>query len=202
VFLAPKEGSYKVTVESVCGHYSSDPIPVTVMTVDNFAVSPNVILCPGESTRLEATGGTAYRWSPSEGLDYTDIANPTAQPSETTTYRVEVTGDNQCRATGEVLVTVLCESLTIPSGFSPNDDGINDYFEIEGLDQYPVVDIWIYNRWGALVYKAAGYDNRWNGESNVGQGLPGNVLTAGTYYYLLNLHDGQKPKSGYIIIKR
>jgi len=201
VYMAPKEGNYTVSVESACGSFTSENIPVTVLTVENYSISPNVILCPGEMTRLHATGGTAYRWSPPEGLDYTDIPDPQASPGETTTYHVEVTAGNACKATGDVMVSVMCDTVNIPSGFSPNGDGVNDWFVIEGLDAYRYVKIWIYNRRGALVYKSGDYDNRWNGDSNVGMEA-GKALTAGTYYYVLDLNEGKKPDSGYVVLRR
>ncbi len=201
VYLAPQEGTYRVSVESVCGNFTSDEIEVTVMTVEDYAVSPNVILCPGETTRLEASGGITYQWWPEEGLDYPLSPNPVAHPAQTTAYQVEITAANGCRTTGEVLVTVLCDDLNIPSGFSPNNDGFNDFFVIEGIEHYPRLKIWIYNRWGALVYKSARYDNRWRGESNVGSNA-GKQLTGGTYYYVLDLDDGNKPMTGYIVIRK
>ncbi|MBP7496703.1 MAG: T9SS type A sorting domain-containing protein [Bacteroidales bacterium] len=49
-------------------------------------------ICLGESAQLNATGGNAYRWSPTEGLNNPNIANPLASPTTTTTYTVTATG--------------------------------------------------------------------------------------------------------------
>ena len=97
--------------------------------------------------------------------------------------------------------TPLC--LTIYNEFSPNGDGVNDLFRIDCIDQYPNNVLEIFNRWGNTVYKKKGYDNTWNGTStgrvtiNTGKKLP-----VGTYYYVLDLGDGSKPKKGWIYINR
>lgn len=85
--------------------------------------------------------------------------------------------------------------------FSPNGDGINDYFVIEGIELRPNNSIQIINRWGAMVYSKDGYDNTWNGISehsltiNKSKGLP-----TGTYYYFLKYHDTNTTVIGYIYL--
>jgi len=66
----------------------------------------NAGICPGASTILGASGGTLYAWSPSVGLSATNIFNPTASPSLTTTYTVTVTNASGCTASDNVIVTV------------------------------------------------------------------------------------------------
>jgi len=200
-FVTPVAGSYTVTIQHTCGSFTSQPIEITVNSVANISVSPNVIICPGESTQLLASGGINYSWTPVSGLDFPNVPNPVAAPAATTIYTVEVENDLGCRASAQVTVTVFCDTLIIPSGYSPNNDGVNDGFEIVGIDKYPNNKIWIYNRWGNLVYKASGYNNEWNGYSNVSGVYIGKKVPAGTYFYVLDLGDNQKPKQGYIVLR-
>ncbi len=95
--------------------------------------------------------------------------------------------------------------LIIPEGFSPNGDGINDIFEIKGISAYPNNTVTMFNRWGNLVYKAAGYDNgsvSWDatnqGELSTGSG----PLPEGTYFYVIDLGDGSPIRSGYVFVNR
>ncbi|WP_111709246.1 gliding motility-associated C-terminal domain-containing protein [Lutibacter citreus] len=88
-------------------------------------------------------------------------------------------------------------------GITPNGDGLNDTFVIEGIEQRPNNTIYIYNRWGTLLYSKKGYDNSWGGVSehdltlNKSKGLP-----VGTYFYFLEFHDEDINWQGWIYLKR
>ncbi|MEM9820363.1 MAG: gliding motility-associated C-terminal domain-containing protein [Bacteroidota bacterium] len=95
----------------------------------------------------------------------------------------------------KVLLTIrpellLDSTLVIPSGITPNDDGINDQFVIPLLEplgsQYSENELIVFNRWGDVVYRAKPYLNNW-----MGQGPSGTLLPQGTYYYLLRLSLSQ-----------
>ena len=108
----------------------------------------------------------------------------------------DTTNDSSSSSTNPVCLSVYNE-------FSPNDDGVNDLFTIDCIDQYPNNTLEIFNRWGNTVYKKKGYDNTWDGTStgratvNTSSKLP-----EGTYYYVLDLGNGSKPKKGWIYINR
>jgi gliding motility-associated-like protein len=85
----------------------------------------------------------------------------------------------------------------MPTGFSPNMDGKNDAFVIEGLDAFKDNKLEIYNRWGNLVYDAVNYNNQWRGTSNTGENLPD-----GTYFVILNVNDGQVILTGFVDLRR
>jgi len=67
--------------------------------------------------------------------------------------------------------------IKMPTLFTPNGDGINDVFEIRGLDQFTENELTIVNRWGSEVYRMKNYQNNWSAEK----------LNEGTYYYLLKV---------------
>ena len=98
------------------------------------------------------------------------------------------------------------DDLVVYNAVSPNGDGKNDKFLIEGINKYPNNTVEIYNRWGVKVYEANGYnenDRMFEGYSdgratvNRGEKLP-----TGTYFYILKYSDGKKSKekSGYLYI--
>ena len=97
---------------------------------------------------------------------------------------------------------VNCE-LTIPQAITPNGDGVNDVFVIEGIENYPNNELIIFNRWGAEVFRANGYSNDWDGKSTSDFNIWGEDLPTGTYYYLFDTkQDGVKPMSGFIYLTR
>ncbi|WP_461534476.1 Ig-like domain-containing protein, partial [Sinomicrobium sp.] len=102
--------------------------------------------------------------------------------------------------TAQVAVEPL--TLIVYNEFSPNGDGFNDTFVIDGIQLYPNNTLEIYNRYGNLVYKTSGYNNDWEGIANKsGAGAEKDELPAGTYYYVLNTGTGIK-KSGWLYIAR
>ncbi len=93
------------------------------------------------------------------------------------------------------------DELILYEGFSPNNDGDNDTYNIPWLYQFNQVSIEIFNRWGNVVYKQTKYDNNWNGESNVGFSV-GKELPVGTYYYIIYVRDIDRKITGYIYLNR
>lgn len=78
---------------------------ITVNAIPTANAGSDVAICTGSSTTLTATGGGTYSWTPSTGLSATNIANPVANPTNTTTYSVTVTTGG-CSATDAMTVTV------------------------------------------------------------------------------------------------
>ncbi|GGH05508.1 hypothetical protein GCM10007415_47350 [Parapedobacter pyrenivorans] len=98
-------------------------------------------------------------------------------------------------ADNEAVALVEVIALKVPNIFTPNGDGVNDYFRIDGLDAFPENRLFVFNRWGNEVYKAVPYKGDWNG-SNLGDG---------TYYYVfeLRLHNGHwQTSKGFVTIIR
>lgn len=82
-------------------------LTVTVNAPPVISAGNNVAICTGNSTSLQATpSGLSYTWSPATGLSCTNCANPTANPTSTTTYTVVGTNGNSCKDTATVTVTV------------------------------------------------------------------------------------------------
>jgi gliding motility-associated-like protein/uncharacterized repeat protein (TIGR01451 family) len=98
--------------------------------------------------------------------------------------------------TATVRINVQCPSIRVNNGFSPNGDGYNDTFVIEGLENYPNHKLQVFNRWGTEVYQAVQYKGSWEGNWDAIN------LPEGTYFYIIDLGDGSKPKSGYVQLQR
>lgn len=88
---------------------------------------------------------------------------------------------------------VSIQLCAIPKGISPNNDGLNDNFDLAG---YNISKLEIYNRYGSKVYSKSNYEDEWFGQSDNGNELPD-----GTYYYVINFSD-KEPKTGWVYINR
>ena len=90
-------------------------------------------------------------------------------------------------------------------GYSPNGDGENDFWLVEGIKSFPNNNIKVFNRWGNLIFQKEGYDNEevvWFGQSEGALILGESEVPDGTYFYIIDLGNGDDPLSGYIVLKR
>lgn len=111
---------------------------------------------------------------------------------------VEVQGTNPqeetVRGNDHARVEVRIPDLFIPNVFTPNGDGVNDVFEIVGIESFDKVEITIINRWGNEVYRNDNYKNTWDGKG----------VNDGTYYYIIVTHKGgqRTDYKGWVLVKR
>ncbi|MBI2967280.1 MAG: PKD domain-containing protein [Bacteroidetes bacterium] len=179
--------------------------PATLLEISLFSLppadaGPDVTVCLGESAQLIASGGISYLWKPSAGLNDTTVFNPVARPVDTTEYFVIVTDGNNCSARDSVTVAVdkSDNCWHIFNMFSPNGDGVNDKWFIDGIVRFPQNNITIYNRFENKVAEFVNYDNNnvvWKGENNHNDPLPG-----GTYFYVVDVVE--KKFTGWVQVIR
>ncbi|MFK7937130.1 MAG: gliding motility-associated C-terminal domain-containing protein, partial [Saprospiraceae bacterium] len=100
--------------------------------------------------------------------------------------------------TAVVEVYISCDDgdFMIFDGFSPNGDGVNDFFTIQGIDLFPDHELIIYNRWGNEVLRRKEYKNDWDGKWDGNRDLPD-----GTYFYLFDTGTGER-LNGWLQIAR
>lgn len=191
--------TYSVKVSNDGCSDDSKSVTVTVNKPPGADAGSDKYLLKGQSVRLNgsATGDdiTNVFWTPSTGLDNAASLTPIASPQDNTTYTLHVVSQNCGTAVSSMKVNVFT-SISIPNTFSPNGDGINDYWDISGLVAFPASVITIYTRDGQQVFKSTGYAKPWDGTYN------NSPLPPGTYYYIIDLKDGQKPLSGWVLIVR
>jgi len=139
---------------------------------------PDKVILEGTSHTFNITGGTNLQWEPAQLFSDPTSANPTVSPMETTTFTVTNTTDKGCVFADEVTITVKSESyMLIPSGFSPNDDGVNDILRIVPFNVTELVTFVVYNRWGNKVFETDNINEGWNGT------YKGELQEVGTYVY-------------------
>ncbi len=103
--------------------------------------------------------------------------------------------------------TMVLPKNDVKHGFSPNGDGINDYWHIAGIEDHSNNTVTIYNRWGDSVFQIQGYNNSsklFTGVANQKTKMGANVLPSGTYFYRFTLAEPHNFKSlqGFVVIKR
>ena len=86
--------------------------------------------------------------------------------------------------------------LDIPTGFTPNDDKVNDTWEIDNLNRYENYQIAVYSRTGQMIFESESYLKEWDGRYN------GELVPAGNYYYLININKFEKVYKGTVFVLR
>jgi gliding motility-associated-like protein/uncharacterized repeat protein (TIGR01451 family) len=195
------------------------PPPVSIssiVTVDpaydgqgnsNLLVANTSSLLPGQADTIKVI----VKFTPNGLLSYTNIAVATAGNLPSGGFvgtDTSTDGDNSdpngngTPEENDPTVFHVEFDFFIPQGFSPNDDGVNDVFEIRGISFFPDNDLTVINRWGNVVYKKKHYLNTWDGTTDIGIEIGGNKLPEGTYYYILNLNNNTKPYTGFVYLNR
>jgi gliding motility-associated-like protein len=114
-------------------------------------------------------------------------------------YSVAVTDMNGCAASADIVVDVTGTEgcLEIPTIITPNGDGYNNTWIIKNIDLFPTAEVFVYNRWGELVFHTKNLlANDWDGTKD------GKQLPTDSYHYVLHLNNGSAPRSGVISIIR
>lgn len=189
IFEDLRSGIYSIEVEDAFGCSQSISIGVAVMD-DGLKVDlgPDTSVYFGEQIDLEPIHldfePTELIWSREEVIACRDCPILTVSPTQGARYQLEVIDEFGCSAFDEIWVAVIPPpKFYLPNAFSPNDDGINDVFRVEGKREALglVKEMTIYSRWGDLLFQVEGQDEllSWDGL------VKGRKAEAGVYVYTI-----------------
>jgi gliding motility-associated-like protein/uncharacterized repeat protein (TIGR01451 family) len=195
-----------------------DPLPGIVING-----GPIDVLLPGEtdSTTFSATYAitqadidalTVENQATVTGQDgsgniVTDISDDPNNPDD-----IDANGDGEPDDVTVTLIPNVLAPFEIFNGITPDGDGLNDFFLVQGISNYPVNNVTIYNRWGVLVFETDGYggsddsERVFTGRSEGRVTIEnGRLLPAATYFYVISFPEdnpGKKAYAGYLFLNR
>jgi gliding motility-associated-like protein len=211
-----KEPNQQVKDSTVCTVAGFIPVSDTLRDACNYdsvyvTYKPVLIQSPfeqikkrdtifaGEKITLPSLQNGNITWMPHSTLSCTDCKNPVANPTATTVYTATNTSPLGCSISDAFTLVVLNDALVLtPNAFTPNSDGLNDWFGPVGKvpDTYSMK---IFNRFGELVYKSSAINSRWDGK------YKGNHQPPGTYIYQIRyldmLKQPKQQKGSFILIR-
>ncbi len=156
--------------------------------IDNFGpfAGNDTTIVKGEKIQFNATGGTSYRWSPPDFLDDTTVFDPTGfyPDAGTYTYMVHVTSPYGCSGYDTIIVTVVNQAaFSVPTAFTPNGDGLNDFFKPVAIGYRGLNYFRVFNRWGEEVFFTTNLETGWDGTNHK---KPADM---GTYFWEISFKD-------------
>lgn len=168
--------------------------PDTMMITVHVWPLPNVqimnadtTITIGQSIQLHAQGAQHYSWSPSGSLSDPNAPVTTATPTTTTTYIATGFDTHGCPDTDTMKVTINYHTnLLVPTGFTPNGDGINDIFKIVNANVQRLMEFRVFNRWGQEIFSTTDINKGWDG---TWKGVPQEL---GTYQYIIRVGYGDQ----------
>ncbi len=189
IIYVSSPGSYYVDIKDVYLCNTRDSIAVYEWEVPEIV---NVDTIPNGNLALTAENGSPpYTYS----LNSKDFQqNNTFYPVDPGIYNLGVKDVNACITSQNFQVSD--DIISIPEYFSPNGDGINDTWIVDGLDSYPKAEIKIFDRYGKLYVTFNGTSIAWDG---MYQNKP---MPANDYWYIIDLKDRKKPFTGHVTIVR
>ncbi|MEP6584599.1 MAG: PKD domain-containing protein [Ginsengibacter sp.] len=159
---------YTVRVTDVqgCPKPAFDSVVINVEDIVADAGPRDTIVVVNQPLQLRGTGAEVFLWSPSLGLNKTDIPNPVAVLSDNQQYILKVKSAAGCNATDtiDVIVYKVKPGLYVPSGFTPNGDGINDVFRPVPIGMKSIRYFKVYDRRGQLMFSTTIQNKGWDGK--------------------------------------
>lgn len=208
------------TVDNGACGISSDTLKVSIYNPDYTAAyaGEDQLICEHEFSSFnlianEVSSPTSAWWSIEEGpVEISSTISSDALVETlgnapdfglTTSVLIWHVDNGVCGSSQDTVTFTLkdCLSILVPNAFSPNGDGVNDFFVVPNIAAYPKNSLKIFNRWGTQIFEASPYKNDWDGRSHHPSSL-GEILPVSTYYYILDLGTGEEAFHGFVYLKR
>ncbi len=137
----------------------------------------------------------SYLWSPDIDISSVTVKDPVITGDADRVYTLTVTNSHGCSVSVQFNIEVA-PAIVIDNTFTPNNDGINDVWNIVGLSAYQQATVDIFTRYGTNIFHSVGYDKPFDGTYN------GKRLPVGVYYYIIDTKVKDRIFSGYVTIIR
>lgn len=179
------------------GCAAADSVLVVILPKpDVFAGPDQYYEAPGSVMLMGSAYGHTFSWSPDINISCLTCPNPIVSPVDSTVYYLEVVDENGCRNRDAVSVVPIYP-LYVPNTVTPNGDGINDMFRVEGVS-IRGFRLTIFNRWGDLIFESFDPEQPWI------PGVNGYFVQDGVYTWVLEYESIERRKQvvGHVTVLR
>ena len=182
-FMDLPEGNYELVVKDANDCVASSTGILTESEIPEIQGQEIYDIKLGDSVAFQISVNdialSDIQWHPSETLSCTDCIDPIARPLSTTNYSLVVVSEDDCEDVFEVTVNIeKTRAFYTANIFSPNSDGVNDYFNLIGSQEVAQFNLLIFDRWGSVIFDEKQIPSSdetlgWNGRSSDGFVNPG-----------------------------
>ena len=193
-------GTYYIKVTNSVGCSVIAAIEATILPLPYFTISQSPVVFLPATIDLTAlvksttnTNSSFTYWQDSAAT--ISVIDPT-KVSSSAMYYIKSTSADGCIVFNAVEIIIKAPPIIPANAFSPNNDGINDTWEIPLLRYFPNCSVEVFSRSGQLVFRSIGYNKNWDGTFN------NRILPIGNYYYIIKTSAAANPLSGSVLLIR
>ncbi len=190
---------YNVIVSNQFACRDTAQLVISVVMAPTANAGPDKWIIKGNSVQLSASAeglNAVYLWFPDAFINSTRFLQPEVSPPQDTSYILKVISNDGCGTAMDTVRVFVYKDVFVPGAFSPNDDGLNDTWNIPALAAYPEFELTVYSRAGLVVFQNKNNNRPWNGK------YKGNLLPVGIYVYVINLKTGGEIIKGTVALLR
>lgn len=191
--------TYSVVVTNSFNCNDTASVSVAITEPPHADAGPDLSMIENEPVQLQgnATGNNiSYAWISSPYISNELLLNPSVNPPVDTKFILRVNSLNGCGTDYDTTTVHVYKQVFIPNAFTPNGDNINDTWYIPALNAFREFDLYVYNRFGEVVYHLKNENKRWDGK------FKGKDLPVGAYTYAIYTKRYYKPFNGTVLIIR
>ncbi len=171
-----------------CPKPGKDTILVTILPKVVAFAGRDTSVIVGQPLQFNGTGGTGYLWTPGTSLSSTSIPDPIGNYDgsfDNIRYKLIVTDQAGCADSAYITVRIFktVPSVFVPTGFTPNNDGLNDVVKPIAVGMKQINYFSVYNRWGQLVFTTRINGQGWDGR------IKGELQGTGVYVWMVSAED-------------
>lgn len=196
VLVYPSDSAvYTITGKTNDGCSDTITANIYVMSKPVANAGPDKSIMEGSEIQLSGSvsgDSISYYWT-GESIALPLSLNPFVTPSSDRSYTLHVVSNAGCGSDSDIVDIHVFKKVNIPNAFSPNNDGFNDNWHLQGIETYPESEVFVFDRYGQIVFKTKQFTN-WDGTSK------NKLLPLGTYYYIIKLKTGLPDLRGWLFL--
>jgi gliding motility-associated-like protein len=160
----------QVTDANGCKSLKFDTVKITLTPPIQAFAGHDTSVAIGQPLQLLGmdlgnSGASIYEWSPAQGLNNPNIANPVATLNADFTYTLKLSTAEGCEGTAQITIKVfMTPEIYVPTGFTPNGDGKNDFLKAIPVGIKKFNYFRVFNRWGQMVFSTSSERQGWDGK--------------------------------------